>query len=87
MVWEMHIKGSNTWPRSHRVLMSSLNMTLLVAVCVSVNRGILVLPSAVWKQHSLDSASEDLKQAEGVTAKEPQPCTRLNCCWLMGKMG
>lgn len=28
----------------------------------------------------------DLKQAEGVTAKEPQPCTRLDC-WLLGKMG
>lgn len=56
------------WPRSHRVLMSTLNMTLLMAVCVSVHRGILVLLSAVWRQCSLDSASEDLKQ-EGVTAR------------------
>lgn len=52
--------------------------------CVSVDGclyfcGILVLLSAVWKQCSLDSASEDLKQ--GVAAKEPQSCTGTSCCW------
>ena len=73
------------WLRRHRVLMSSLSMTLLMAVCISVDRGILVLLSAVWKQCSLDSASEDLQQ--GVAAKEPQPCTGTSCCWLLGEMG
>lgn len=68
------------WLRSHRVLMSSLNMFLLMAVCISVHSGILVLLSAVWKRCSLDSASKDLKQ-EGVTAKEPQSCTGTSCCW------
>lgn len=62
------------------MLMSSLNVFLLMAVCISVDSRILVLLSAVWKQCSLDSASEDLKQ-EGVAAKEPQSCTGTSCCW------
>lgn len=43
-------------------------MTLLMPVCISVDRGILGLPSAVLEQCSLGSTSEDLKQ-EGVTAR------------------
>lgn len=48
-------------------LRSSLNMTLLMPVCISVGRGVLGWLSTVLEQCSLGSMSEDLKE-EGVTA-------------------
>lgn len=64
-----------------------LNMTALMAICISVDRGILVLLCAVWKQRSLDSGSGDLKQ-DGVAARShslaPGPAA-ADCCGEMSR--
>lgn len=65
--------------RSHRVPMSSLTMTLLVAVSVSVTGAFsLAIYSIEAAQFMIGQSREDLKQAEGVIDKEPEPCTRLD---------
>lgn len=68
------------WPRSHRVRTSTLNMTLLMAVCISGDGDFSL---AVC---SMEAVQFGLKQ-EGVATKEPQPYSRTSCCWLLREIG